>query len=186
MTKKKTWFFGLLPLIILVVLAELNKLGIDTQKTLVWETGVWAVNFLMLGYFATPLTRITRWFEFTKVRRELGLLAFVYASAHLLFHILFLIGSWNELLVQLTQKPYIVMGFAAWLMLVPLAITSTDKWQKKLKRKWAKLHFLVHPIIILVMGHWIWQIRSDFSWQLAYGTIFVLLIGYRLYTKYKT
>lgn len=187
--KYKVWVAGLLPLAILMYMAEINMLGVDIHKALVWETGVWAVNFLVLGYYATPISRLTRWFTLTQMRRELGLLAFVYATVHLVFWAVFLLGSFDTLFVELIKKPFIFFGFLAWCMLVPLAITSTNKWQKKLKKTWGRLHLLVHPIIILTMMHWIWQIRSDFSWQLAYGCVFFLAFAWRapdLYRSFRT
>lgn len=179
------WLVFLLPLVPLALLtynAWIFNLGADPAQEIVLETGVWAINLLWITLAITPLRRIFKIHWPMRYRRMLGLYSLFYAVVHLLSFATFILGwQWALLLKELVERPYIVVGALALLMLVPLGITSTQKMQRRLGKNWLRLHKLVYPIALLVMVHIIWQIRSDFGEQLLYGALLSLLLGTRVF-----
>lgn len=179
------WLVFLLPLVPLALLtynAWIFNLGADPAQEIVLETGVWAINLLWITLAITPLRRIFKIHWPMRYRRMLGLYSLFYAVVHLLSFATFILGwQWALLLKELVERPYIVVGALALLMLVPLGITSTQKMQRRLGKNWLRLHKLVYPIALLVMVHIIWQIRSDFGEQLLYGVLLSLLLGTRVF-----
>lgn len=173
-----------LPALWLVFAAMTQHLGADPAKEIVLELGTWAINFLWITLAITPVRKLFGINWLAKYRRMMGLYSFFYAALHLLAFATFMVGwKWDVLLIELTERPYAIVGFIALLLLLPLAITSTKGMQRKLKRHWLSLHKLVYPIAILTLLHIIWQVRSDFSEALIYGVILSYLLGYRLYKK---
>ena len=172
----------LLPLLFLLKAGFDNNLGADPAQYIVKELGFWALVCLWLTLAVTPLRKLLRINWLIQHRRMLGLYSFFYASLHLLAFATFLIGwRWDILLREVTKRPYVVVGALAFIMLMPLAITSTNRLQRWLGKRWKQLHRLVYPISILVMLHFTWQIRSDFSEQLFFAILLALMLGYRLY-----
>ncbi len=172
----------LLPLGLLIHNAWIFNLGADPAQAIVHETGLWAINLLWITLAITPLRRIFKINWPMRFRRMMGLYSLFYAVVHLLAFATFIVGWQPDLLLkELSERPYIVVGALAVLMLIPLGITSTHKMQRRLGRNWLRLHKLVYPIALLVMVHIIWQIRSDFGEQLLYGTLLSVLLGSRLY-----
>lgn len=174
----------LLPFVMLVSAAVQQTLGADPAKEIVLELGTWAIILLWTSLAVTPLRKLLKWHWLVKYRRMLGLYSFFYAMMHLLAFATFIVG-WDLriLFVELTERPYAIVGFLALLLLIPLAVTSTKKMQKRLKQRWIKLHKLVYIIALLSLLHIIWQIRSDFSEALIYGLILCWMLGYRYYKK---
>ena len=169
----------------LIGITELGYLGVDSAKTLVHWTGNIAVVYLILTLSATPALRLfkSRWLM--QRRRELGLWTLYFSLAHLSFYVLFLLPSFSDLWVEIIKKPYITVGFLATLILTLLGITS-NKWsQKKLKKMWNSIHKLVYLSAILIGIHWLWQIRSDYSEFLLYIIPLAILLGWRVYKKYR-
>jgi len=181
------WFFFLLLLLPLGMLVEGllgNDLGADPAKYIVKELGFWALCWLWLTLAVTPLRKLFGWRWLMAYRRMFGLYALFYAVLHLLAFATFLLGwRWDMLMTELTKRPYIVMGSLALLLLLPLAITSTQNMQRRLGRRWKKLHMLIYPASLLVLLHFLWQIRSDFFQQLIFSIVLAVLLGYRLYLK---
>lgn len=179
------WVVFLLPLLPITLLtydAYTFNLGADPAQEIVNQTGVWAINLLWITLAITPARRIMKWRWPMRYRRMMGLYSLFYVVTHLLSFATFITGwQWGLLLKELSERPYIVVGFTAFLLLLPLGITSTHKMQRLLGRNWSKLHQLVYAISLLVMVHIIWQIRSDFGEQLMYGAILALLLGCRVY-----
>ncbi len=179
------WFFFLLllsPLAALFVNLLNDNLGADPAKVIVKELGFWAITLLWLTLSVTPGIKLLGWRWLMSFRRMLGLYTFFYAVLHLLSFATFLVGwRWDILLTELTKRPYIVVGSLALLLLIPLTFTSTKAMQRRLGRRWKKLHSLVYPISLLAMLHFIWQIRSDFGQQLIFAILLAILLGYRLY-----
>lgn len=179
------WIIFLLllsPLAVLFVNLFSDNLGADPAKVIVKELGFWAITLLWLTLAVTPIRRLLGWRWLMSFRRMLGLYTFFYTLLHLLSFATFLVGwRWDILLTELTKRPYIIVGSLALLLLIPLAFTSTKAMQRRLGKRWKKLHFLIYPISLLAMLHFLWQIRSDFGQQLIFAFLLAILLGYRLY-----
>jgi methionine sulfoxide reductase heme-binding subunit len=158
-----------------------GSLGPDPAEAIMHITGEWAVRLLLLTLLVTPLRRWSGWRWVFKLRRMLGLYTFFYAVVHLLSFLHFYLGWESQVLLEeLAERPYIAVGFGAWLCLAPLALTSTVAMQRRLGRYWRKLHQLIYPASILVCLHIIWQIRSDAGTAIIYSVLFAALLGWRL------
>lgn len=181
------WAFFLLllsPFLILVNDVLSNNLGADPARYVVTELGFWAMTWLWLTLAVTPLRRGLGWAWLLRYRRMFGLYAFTYAALHLLAFAAFLIEWRADLLIrELTKRPYIIVGSLAILLLLPLALTSTRGMQRRLGRRWLQLHRLIYPASLLVLLHFIWQIRSDYGQHLFFATVLAIMLGYRLYLK---
>lgn len=174
----------LVPLLLLIRDIIDNNLGADPARTVVTELGFWAMTWLWLTLAVTPLRKQFNWSWLMRFRRMFGLYAFFYAVLHLLAFTAFLIEWRLDLLVrELTKRPYIIIGTLALLLLLPLAATSTRAMQRKLGKRWLQLHRLIYPASLLVLLHFVWQIRSDFGQHLFFALLLAIMLGYRLYLK---
>ncbi|MCT7357770.1 sulfite oxidase heme-binding subunit YedZ [Thalassolituus pacificus] len=161
---------------------EWEILGPEPGKAVVWFTGTWAFNFLLLTLAVTPLRRLLKqpWLiqhRLIQHRRMLGLFAFFYASLHLLSYFAFLL-EWRfaELGAETIKRPYLLLGMTAWLLLLPLAVTSTRGWQRRLKQGWKRLHKLIYPLSVLVAVHYLLQIRSSWFEPVLYAALVLCLL----------
>jgi sulfoxide reductase heme-binding subunit YedZ len=179
------WLVFLLPLLPLAWLfdqAWTMNLGADPAQAIVKFTGLWTLRLLWITLAVTPLRRIFHWGWLQRYRRMLGLYTLFYAVVHVLAFATFILGWRPDLLLrELSERPYILVGSLALLLLIPLGVTSTRGMQRRLGARWVKLHRLVYVIALLAMVHFIWQIRSSFADQLLYGLILIWLLGYRLW-----
>ncbi|NNM50653.1 MAG: sulfoxide reductase heme-binding subunit YedZ [Pseudomonadales bacterium] len=151
------WALGCLPIAFIISQIIGQHLGPDPAKTLVNELGSWALRWLLLCLLITPLRYWTHDSGWMPWRRPLGLLAFVYAVLHFLAYVFLLFGAdWRHIAEEIRHRPYILVGLSAWLLLLPLAWTSTRAWQKRLKARWVKLHQLVYPASGLAVLHGVW------------------------------
>ena len=184
---KPLWFvLALLPAIYLVYLIIVDELGPDPAKTVVEFLGIWALRFLWITLSLTPLKLITGNGQFIVVRRMLGLYAFFYACLHLLAYLFFILGlQWSNLWEDILEQPYITVGFAAWLVLLPLAVTSTKNMIRRLGKKWKQLHKGVYLAACLVVLHFIWLAKSGLLEPIIYLSILILLFGLRLIKRGK-
>lgn len=186
-SKATVFVLCLLPLGLLMAQAvgALGGLGTNPIEYLTHETGIWALRLLLLTLLITPLRRVTGWSWPSRCRRMLGLFAFFYACLHLSIWIgLDLFFDWTLIWDDVLNRPYITMGFAAWLLLLPLAITSTDAMMRRLKRRWGQLHRLVYPAAILVVLHFWWLTRADYREPMLYGAILAVLLGWRVVQRW--
>ena len=164
-----------------------NALGADPVAEIEHRLGLWALRFLMLTLAITPLRQLTGWNVLVRFRRMLGLYAFTYASLHFATYLgLDLRGYWMQVFEDITKRPYITVGFLAWLLLVPLAITSTTRWIKRLGRNWGRLHKLVYVIAVLAVLHFWWLVKSDIREPAIYAGIAALLLGWRAWKALRT
>ncbi len=162
-----------------------DALGADPVAEIEHRTGLWALRLLMAALAITPLRQLTGQAVLVRFRRMLGLYAFLYACLHLGAYLgLDLRGYWTQVFEEIVKRPYITVGFAAWLLLVPLAITSTKGWIKRLGRNWVRLHKLVYAIGILAVLHFWWLVKSDIREPLLYAVIVAVLLGWRVWKSF--
>ncbi len=158
-----------------------GSLGPDPGKVLVNELGLWALRFLLLCLAMTPLRFYSGLVFWTTWRRALGLWAFFWATVHLIAYAVLLLGlDVSRIGSEIVHRPYLVLGTMAWLLLVPLAITSTKAWQKKLKQGWLKLHRLVYLAIILAVIHGSWVQKLSIAGFWPYILALLLLAMVRI------
>ena len=163
-----------------------NALGADPVAEIEHRLGLWALRFLVLALAVTPLRQLTGWAVLVRFRRMLGLYAFAYATLHLAAYVgLDLRGYWTQLFEDIAKRPYITVGFLAWLLLVPLAVTSTTGWIRRLGRHWARLHTLVYAIGVLAVLHFWWLVKSDIREPALYAGLVALLLGWRIWKRWQ-
>ncbi len=179
--KLATWTLALSPLSWLVWLTFTRQLGVDGVDTLLHKLGDFALIILLTTLAITPLRRLTGWNVLIRIRRLVGLFGFFYLTLHFLTYlVLDQTLDWEFILEDLTKRPYAVVGFAAWLLLIPLAITSTRGWVRRLGKRWQKLHKLVYVAVALGLLHFYWQVKADTLWPLIAATVYVVLLTLRL------
>jgi len=176
-----TFIALLLPTLYLSYQFIFNKLGANPVEALTHQTGKWALISLLLSLSITPTIRFTRYKKLMLIRRTTGLYAFYYASLHLLIYAVFdqslsLQFLWEDVI----DRPYITLGFSAWLMLIPLTVSSTQNMRRRMGKRWVQLHKLVYVIAIVVIFHYLWLIRVDYTEVVPYALWLVILLGYRL------
>lgn len=179
--KPAIFLLALLPFGYVLYRVLTNDLGPDPAQELAIETGEWTLRALLLALAMTPLRQLTGSSQFVRNRRMIGLFALFYASVHLLVWMSFLLGfRWRAIGEELLQRPYITVGFAAYVILVALGITSPKAMVRKLGRNWKRLHRLVYLAGVLGLVHLLWIQRTDLVEVAVYGAILALLLGYRV------
>ena len=170
----------LVPFLALTNAVISNSLGPDPAEHLMHVTGEWIMRFMVLVLAATPLAR-WGWPRLARYRRMLGLYAWFYATVHLLVFAQVYIGWSGEILLEeLAERPYVLVGFLAWLILVPLGITSANSIRRKMGRNWRKLHRLTYAVALLGWLHLFWLSRSDIGEALLYGALIGGLLAMRI------
>ena len=179
---KPVLFIGCaLPFLWLLYGAVTAGLGPDPAEAIMHVTGEWSLRLLALTLFMSVLRKWLGRPWPLRLRRMLGLYTFFYACIHLTCFAHFYTGWTGTILLQeLAERPYITMGFLAWVLMLPLAVTSTRQMQRRLGRTWVRLHRLVYPAAMLACIHLFWQIRSDATEALVYSLIFALLLAWRV------
>jgi sulfoxide reductase heme-binding subunit YedZ len=144
-------------------------------------TGIWALRFLLISLAITPLRRLTGWNRLVQYRRMLGLFAFFYASLHLLTYIVLdQFFAFEFIVADIAKRPYITAGTAAFLLLVPLAVTSTKGWIRRLGRRWQTVHRLVYVSAAAACLHFLWKVKVAIGEPVYYALILAGLLGFRL------
>ena len=160
------------------------SLGADPVRRVLGILGHSALNLLLVTLSVTPLRKITGNAHLPRFRRMLGVFAFTYALLHFITYVGPFQGfSWSAIVKDLVKRPYITLGFTALLLLLPLAITSTNAMMRRLKRRWQSLHRLIYPIAILGVWHYWWQVKKDIREPLIYAAILSVLLGWRLWQR---
>ena len=159
----------------------LNNLGANPVEFIERHFGKWALIFLCLTLSMTPLRRITHMNQWILYRRMLGLFTFFYATVHLLCYIgLDYQFAWVDIKNDIIKHRYVLVGFLGWLLLLPLAMTSSDNMIRKLKFNWKRLHRLIYVIAILGVLHFLWLVKKDITEPLIYAFIIFILFLLRL------
>ena len=172
---------ALAPLAVLLYLFITDGLTVNPIQDITLRTGKAALVLLVLSLACTPLNTLFGWRAALKLRRPLGLYGFGYVLLHLLTFIGLDYGFDLELIeADLLEKRYILVGFASFLLLIPLALTSTKGWQRRLGKAWKALHKGVYLAVPLAVIHYVWLVKSDVREPLAYGAIVAALLLVRL------
>ena len=172
------------PLVIISLNIYYNELGAEPVKKIMNHFGEWTLIFICLTLAMSPLKRFTNLAFWTKFRRMLGLFVFFYATIHLLTYIgLDYRFDWQPIFNDVLKKKFIFIGFSAWLLLIPLAATSSQKMINLLKQNWKKLHRIVYIIAIFGALHYIWLSKTIFFKPLIYSVIIVVLLILRIRIK---
>lgn len=186
LVKPSIFFMALIPFIWLLLKVFQNDLGPDPAQALSIETGEWALRFLLLTLAITPFRQIFRVAEIARLRRMIGLFAFFYASIHFLSWMAFILGfRWLAIAEELVERPYITVGFLAYVILFLLGVTSTNSMVRRLGKNWKRLHKFVYAASILAIVHLLWILRTDVTEAVIYGVLLAILLGYRIFRKLK-
>jgi sulfoxide reductase heme-binding subunit YedZ len=151
------------------------------------RTGDWTLRFVLITLTVTPLRQITGWNSAVRFRRMLGLFAFFYGVVHFASYVWFTkFFDLHEIVIDVVKRKFITVGFVAFLLMLPLAITSTKKWISRIGgKRWQTLHQAIYITAILGVIHYIWRVKSDIEKPLIYAILLSLLLGYRLWRKFR-
>ena len=187
---KPVWFLGCLAPFLWLVINALELagpgLGADPIEAIQDEMGIWGLRLLLLTLALTPLRRILGKPWPIQLRRMTGLFALFYVSVHFLNYLVLDQGfGWQYIIEDVVDRPFITIGFAALLALIPLGVTSTAGWRRRLGKRWQTLHRLVYPIAILACWHFWWQVKQDITEPLVYASILAVLLAFRVFKQKK-
>jgi len=171
----------LTPLGLLLFDAFTGRLQAEPIKDITHRTGWWTLTLLLLTLAITPVSRVTGWKQIVRLRRLIGLFAFFYATLHVLTYFgLDQLFAFDYILEDIVDRPYITVGFTAWLLLIPLTVTSTKGWIRKLGKRWQKLHRLVYAVAVLGVLHFFWLVKADIREPLIFAAALGVLLAFRL------
>lgn len=185
-TLAKIFVFGLclLPLVNFTVGIINDTLGANPIEFITRGLGEWGLRFLLITLSISPLRLITKNTIILRLRRMVGLFSFFYISLHLITYIwLDQFFDWNEIWIDIVKNPFITAGMIAYTLLIPLAITSTNKMMKLLRQNWKRLHKLVYVITALGVLHFFWLVKADLREPILYLVIYLVLLLFR-YKKF--
>lgn len=172
---------ALLPLAWLLWDAYAGNLSVNPIQDITFRTGKPAFVLLVLSLACTPIYIVSGWRGPIGVRRLLGLYSFFYASLHFLIFVGLDYGfDWTLIQEAIFEKRYALVGFAAWLVLLPLAITSTQGWMRRLGRRWKQLHRAAYGAGVLAVVHYLWLVKGDYRQPAAWGVLLALLLLVRV------
>ena len=183
-TKALVFALGLAPLFWLGWRAYDHRLTANPIEFVTHFTGDWTLRFIIFTLCITPLRKVLHRPSLIQYRRMIGLFAFFYATLHFLTYLVVdKFFDWNEILTDIGKRTYITVGFAAFLMLLSLAVTSTAGWIRRLGgRRWQLLHRLIYLAVIAGVIHYYWSVKSDVRDPIFYGVVAAVLLGYRFKT----
>ncbi|MEO6878968.1 MAG: protein-methionine-sulfoxide reductase heme-binding subunit MsrQ [Gemmatimonadaceae bacterium] len=172
---------ALLPLSYVAWKFGTDRLGANPIRELEIETGLWTIRMLAVTLLVTPVRRIFGWNWLAKYRRMLGLFTFFYACVHLSMWVgVDWFFAWGDMWHEIVKHRYILVGMLTWLILLPLAITSTKGWVRRLGKRWVRLHRLVYLAALTATVHYLWAVKKDTFFPVVYLATFALLLGYRV------
>ncbi|MBF0629098.1 MAG: sulfoxide reductase heme-binding subunit YedZ [Magnetococcales bacterium] len=174
------WLIGLLPLVWLGFGVWQNTLGANPVERMIRYSGDWGLWWLLATLAIAPLRRLPGCAGLIRLRRLFGLLGFGYAALHVVFFITFEhFFSWSALFRDILKRPFITIGLLAFLLLLPLAVTSTPSWMRRLGPQWGRLHRLVYPASVLVVLHYFLMVKADYRLPILHAVILGGLLGWR-------
>ena len=182
--KPSIFFLSLIPFFLILYKIIFNKLGPEPVKEITHFTGEWTLLFIIFTLSMSPLKKITNLNVWISFRRMLGLFLFFYATLHMLTYVVIDYRlDFQSISKDIITKKFIFVGFAAWVLLLPLALTSSKKAMIYLKDKWKKLHRLIYLISIFGIIHFIWLVKKDLTEPLIYAVIIFILLLFRFNIK---
>ena len=174
----------LIPLILLLWNGANDQLGANPIETITRRTGDWALRFLLLTLTITPLRILFNWKKPIRFRRMLGLYTFFYAMLHFLTYlVLDQFFDVSEIVKDIIKRPYVTVGFTAFVLTIPLAATSTNAMMKRLGRRWKQLHKLVYVVAVCGILHFLWLVKADILEPLVYALVLLILLAVRAWSK---
>jgi methionine sulfoxide reductase heme-binding subunit len=187
--RRAKWFLialASLPFLRMAIGAPLGWLGVNPIEFITRSTGTWTIVSLAVTLSITPLRKLTQWHWLLRLRRTTGLITFFYVALH------FTTWIWldrffdvDEVIKDIFKRPFITVGFTAFVLMIPLAITSNNASIKRLgAATWQRIHYLVYVIAVLASAHFIWLARRNPNEPYIYTAIFALLLGARVYWKW--
>ncbi len=173
---------GIVPALVLIGRLVSGTLGANPAEELEHATGLTALIFLLTSLTATPLRRLTGMAAFTRLRKPLGLWAFAYGLLHMLCYLVFDQSLlWGEIANDILKRPYITVGFAAFLILLALAVTSPASMQRRLGgKRWLALHRMVYVAAVLAVLHFLWLVKLDITQPTIAGIVLIALLAFRI------
>ena len=181
LAKPATFAVCLAPAVWLSFRAWSGRLSVNPIEDITLTTGIWALRFLVLSLAITPMRRITGWNRLVQYRRMLGLFAFFYAALHVATYVVLdLFFAWDLILADILKRPFITAGMVAFVTMVPLALTSTRGWIRRLGRRWQLLHRLVYVSAIAAAIHYLWKVKVVIGSPVYYAAIVAGLLLFRL------
>jgi sulfoxide reductase heme-binding subunit YedZ len=170
----------LIPLGRLVGKGLTGMLGANPIEVITRSTGTWTLTFLMITLAITPLRRITRWHSLIKFRRMLGLFAFFYGCLHFTTYIwLDQFFDWSSMMKDIEKRPFITLGVTGFVLMLPLALTSTQGWIRRLGKRWQLLHRLIYVSALAGVVHFWWLVKADLRRPQIYAAVLTALLAYR-------
>ena len=179
--KVPVFLLCLVPAALLVRGMLTGSLGANPAETIQLQTGRWAFKFLLLTLSITPIRRVTKWNPIIQYRRMLGLFAFFYATLHFAAYWAFdLSFAFGAMLADVAKRPFITFGFTAFLLMVPLALTSTKGWIRRLGKRWTLLHRLIYVSAVCAAIHFAWKVKVFAGDPVKYAAIVAVLLAFRI------
>ena len=186
--KPVVFLLALTPLSLLLWNAYTGDLSANPIQDITHETGVWTLRFLLITLTITPLRKITGWARVAQFRRMLGLFAFFYGFLHFTTYIwLDQFFAFDEIVKDVAKRPFITVGFTAFVLMIPLAVTSPKRVVRWMGgKRWNRLHRLIYVIAVAGVIHYLWLVKADTSRPLRYGALLAILLIYRGWVYFRS
>ena len=181
LAKPTVFVLALVPLAVLIFLVLTGRTSANPAEDILLTTGIWALRFLLATLTITPVRRLTGWNVLIQYRRMLGLFTFFYATVHLASYIAFdRFFAFDEILADIAKRPFITAGMAAFGLMLPLAVTSTRGWIRRLGRRWQTLHRIIYVCAMAACLHFIWKVKVVIGEPVYYAVFLALLLAFRV------
>lgn len=188
--KPVVFLLCLVPLALLIwaIVYHPESFSANPLEDITDRTGLWTLRFVLITLTVTPLRQLTGWNTAVRYRRMLGLFAFFYGFLHFITYVWFTVFfNIQTIIDDVLKRPFITVGFIAFVLMIPLAITSTKKWITRLGgKRWQLLHRAIYITGVLGIIHYIWRVKSDIRDPLIYAFLLALLLGFRMWSRLRT